>query len=162
MADTESQRREPSAHAHIAFRLSDAGSSQGRHSRNLAKLYDPQRQLEIQLGQGCRPASYRLFPYRLQRPWLGHNDSARNMGTQRLRRSSLRQHRLCLARRLQKQPSRSARDQQPRGFIPPHRDNSRQLERQADHSPLRIGHLQPLPVGQRQVRRLQRGQQARA
>ena len=77
------------------------------------------------------------------------------LGTQRLWRPALCEHRLRMARTLQRSAARGACARQSRGVLPPYHHRARRLDaRQTSDCPLRERHFQHLPLRQRTLCRL--------
>ena len=116
--------------------------------------------MAFQLGAQREPAPRRFLADRLCRKSLEPDEHSRLVGTERLRRPGVCEHRLRLERPLQEHAARSADREQPRGLLPKVHPDPGRMERTADDYPLRLGHFLHLSVGQRKICRLQRRQQA--
>ena len=160
MAGRRRECREPDADARLLVRVRVAGSRAGGRQDPLGAVRHAERKLEIQLGVRRRPASDGLFPRRIQRQRLGRHARAGTLGDERIRRSGLPQRRLCLAGLVQERSAACSRRAEPRGFLPSYDRHPRGMERQADRRAFRIGDVEHLPLGQRPLCGLQRGQQA--
>ena len=160
MAGRRRECREPNADAWLLVRVRIAGSRTNGRQDPLGAVRHAERKLEIQLGARRRPATDGLFPRRLQRQRLERHARAGTLGAERIRRSGLPQRRLRLAGLVQKRSAARSRRAEPRGFLPPYGRHPRGMGRQADRRAFRLGDVEHLPLGQRPLCGLQRGQQA--
>ena len=161
MARSRGERNQPPADAGFVFRLRIRRSRpEGRPAR-LGTLPRPRRDVEILVGPQRRPASRGFLPHGLRRPLVEHDARSGTVGTERLRRSAISQHRLRMARTIRKQSALRTRQGESRRLLPPRDRDPGLVVGQAGRRPVRVRHLEHLPVGQRTVRRLQRGFEAR-
>jgi len=161
MARSRGERNQPPADAGFVFRLRIRRSRpEGRPAR-LGTLPRPRRDVEILVGPQRRPASRGFLPHGLRRPLVEHDARSGTVGTERLRRSAISQHRLRMARTIREQSALRADKRKPCRLVPPRNRDPGLVVGQAGHRPVRVRHLEHLPVGQRTVRRLQRGFETR-